>query len=510
MMTKPWWSVLSLAVSLVVAAGSIAFGQSLPYAVLLLGIAFLLVLGTAGWTAWEWLPRILTDSEGPQAIARSIYRSAAAYGGTIHATHIFPKAENPDDDYAIAELSNLGSGVKLSFHRVLLLDSIEDERHWLELLFSRLHPSIVKRFYTLTSYPLLLPRIAKALLPRLNLLLYRSPAGVCQVIVGLDRLHVTGSSVNFAVHSRSKRVYDGLLQYFELLSGSRHFQSSGSLPEYDATQRATSEVQRGQAVVSRVVDFAEITKGIMFVGLFGSVARAALGLTNEVFGEEGGDADVDLLLLFDPHLYAGTEDDLRRRVESVLDVHRTHVTWGPDLNEFYAFRDEQRIDVDIECIPIGSDFYDANRLLGHSIFRYFLPLYSIEQRPVTSYLRVPLMPLSRAERWDAVVKDRQGLQYFRKRIGEQSSETDPRRLCSHVLRNTVWALTGSWPTTGRQAAEVLTGMPGWKEEAAIQKATKLLGRSTRKVRNDHDAAFGQVSELIDCVQRRYNAERRAS
>jgi predicted nucleotidyltransferase len=506
MMSKQWWSVLALAASLAVTAGSIIFAESLPFAVLLISIAVLLVLATAGWTAWEWLPRIFTDPERPQVVARSIYRSAAAHGGTIHATHVFPKVGNPDDDYAIAELSNLGRGVKLSFHRVLLLDSIEDERNWLQLLFQRLHPSIVKRFYTLSSYPLLLPRIAKALLPRLNLLLYRSPAGACQALVGLDRLHVTGNTVNYAVRSRSKRVYGALLEYFELLTGSRHFQSSSNLSEYNATQRVTSEVQKGQAVVSRVVDCAETTEGIVFVGLFGSIARAALGLRGEVLGKDDNDADVDLLLLFNPDVYTGTEEHLQRQVESALDTNRTHVTWGPDLDVFYPFRDEQRIDVDVECLPIGSDFYHANHLLGYSIFRYFLPLYSLEQRAVTSYIRVPMVPLSQSERWNAVVADRQGLEYFMRRVSGKLSGTDPRRLCSHVLRNVVWAVTGSWPTTGRSAGALLTEIQGWRVQPAIPRAVSLLGRSTAEVRNDRQGAFDEVRELIDCILRQSNSE----
>jgi len=507
-MSERRWSLLSLAASLALAGLSVVFAQSLPYATVLLGTAVFLVLGTAAWSVWEWLPRVLTDPERPKEVARSIYRRAASKGGTIHATHIFPKAGNPEEDYAIEALANLGTNAEVTFYRVLLLDSIEEERRWLTLLFGRLHPGIVKRFYTLSSYPLLLPRIAKALLPRLNLLLYRSTGGGCQVLVGLDRLHLTGDSVNFALHSRSKRVYGALLRYFELLTGSRHFESCSALKEYDATQRASSQVQRGQAVVSRVVDCAETTKGIVFVGLFGSIARAALGLTGEIVAEDR-DADVDLLIVFDPRIHTVTED-LRTHVESALDARRTHVTWGPDLTIFYPFRDEQRIDVDIECLPVGSDFYLDHRLLGHSVFRYFMPLYSVEQRAAVSYIHVPMTPLTQSERWNLVVSDRQGLQYFQECVAEFPKATDPRRLCSHLLRNAVWALTGSWPTTGRSAGQFLAELSDWKDELAVGKAVRLLGLSTQEVRNDLRTAFGKVGALIDCVLKHAGVERKAS
>lgn len=509
-MSERKWSVLSLAASLALAGLTVVFSQSLPYAAVLLGIAIVLVLGTASWSVWEWLPRALTDLERPKVVARSIYRKAASKGGTIHATHIYPKEVSPEQDFAVEELASLGSNVEVSFYRVLMLDSIEDERRWLTLLFGQLHKNVTKHFYTLSSYPLLLPRIAKALLPRLNLLLYRSPGGrSCQVFVGLDRLHLTGGSVNFALHSRSKRVYGALLRYFELLTGSRHFASCTSLEEYDATQRASSQVQRGQAVVSRIVDCAETTKGIVFIGMFGSIARAALGLTGEI-AADASDADVDLLIVFDPRTYPGTEEDLRAHVESALDVRRTRVTWGPDLSVFYPFRDEQRIDVDVECLPVGDNFYSDNRLLGHSVFRHFMLLYSVEQRAVVSYIQVPMTPLTARERWHLVVSDRQGLTYFRDRIDQPSASSDPRRLCSHVLRNAVWAITGSWPTTGRAAGQFLAELPDWKDEDALREAISLLSFSTQQIRSNLQPAFDKVRAVIDFILKHARVETGAS
>jgi len=498
-MSERKWSIISVATSLAFAGLAVVFSQSLPYAAALIGIAIVMVLGTAAWSAWEWFPHILTDPERPKEIARSIYSRAAQEGGTIHATHIFPVDRNPEDDFAIKQLGKARSDVEINFHRVLILDSTEDEHSWLTLLFDRLHDNVVKRFYTLSSYPLVLPRIAKAVLPRLNLILYQSPGSQsCQAMVGLDRLHLAGVSVNFAIHSRSRRVYRTLLRYFDQITGSPHFRSCNSLEEYDATQPASTQVQRGQAVVSRMVECGESSPGIVFVGLFGSIARAALGLADDVALEDT-DADVDLLVVFDPHIYPGTEEDLRECVESALDVRRTHVTWGPDLSIFYPFRDEQRIDVDIECHSVGTDFFLQNHLLGNSIFRHFMPLYSADQLALVSYVRVPMSPLAPRERWRLIVSDRQGVQDFKNRIAEYSSTTDPRRLCSHVLRNVVWASTGTWPITGLAAGRYLTEWLDWKDEPALQKAIGLLGLSTQQVRSDLRKAFGILGKVIDCI-----------
>jgi predicted nucleotidyltransferase len=504
-MNNPKWSIVSLAISLALAGFAMVFSESLPFATILITIAFILVIGTGVWSAYEFIPKMFTDPNGPKAKARMIYKLAADRGGTIHATHIFPTNRNPDEDLAIEHLAKSRHNVELSFHRILLLDSIEDERFWMERLFASLPSNVAKRFYLLSSYPLLLPRITKALIPRLNLLLYQSPNGRrCDCLVGLDRLHIAGVNVNFALHSRSKRVYHALLRYIEQITASRHFKVCSSLEEYNANQRISSQVEQGQAVVSRIVDFAENTPGIVFVGMFGSIAREALGFASELFQAET-DADVDLLIVFNPRTFLGSEDELRRAIENALDPAQTHVTWGPDLSKFYEFRDEEKIYVDIECHKIGSDFYKKNRLLGYSVFRYFMPLYSIDQRPIASYFAVPKRPLTTEERWNLVVGDRQGLASFQKRLGDSPKSTDPRRLCTHILRNTVWAITGAWPTTGRIAGEHLGRLVDWSESEEIKAGIELLGLTKEEIRRDLSSYYDQVKALTQCVLNRAKA-----
>lgn len=500
-MSEHKWSLLSLAASVALAGLAVIFSQSIPYAAVLIGIAIVLVIGTAAWSAWESFPRILTDTDLAKDAACLIYRRAATKGGIIHATHIFPFDRQPENDLAIQELGRAGSDIDIAFHRILLLDSLEDERTWLRLLFENLRGNVAKRFYTLSSYPLLLPRIAKAVLPRLNLILYQSPSSrSCQVLVGLDRLHPAGVSVNFALHSRSKRVHAALLRYFERITGGTHFRVCNSLQEYDASQPVSTVVQRGQAVVSRAVEFAETTRGVAFVGLFGSMARAALGLVDDV-GAEDTDADVDLLIVFDPRSYLGTEQELRRNLESALDEARTKVTWGPDLSVFYPFRDAKPVYVDIECHAVGSRFYEDNRLLGNSIFRYFMPVYSLDQQPVVSYLKVPIESLTAEERWHLLMTDRQGIAYFNARLSESSPDTDPRRLISHVFRNLVWATTGTWPTTGGEAWRHLSGRAPWKEQEELNEARRVQALSAEQVRGDLAGGHNVVRNLIACVMK---------
>jgi len=76
-MNERKWPFLSLAGSLALAGLAVVFAQSLPYAAILIGVAVALVIGTVVWSAWESIPRILTNPEQAKEAARSIYRHAA-------------------------------------------------------------------------------------------------------------------------------------------------------------------------------------------------------------------------------------------------------------------------------------------------------------------------------------------------------------------------------------------------------------------------------------------------
>ena len=492
--------IIGLAISLVLAGLAILFRESRIYSVALIVLALFLVLITLVSAAGESFVRVLTDPDGPIQETRRIYREAAISGGTIHATHVFPIDRNPDKDIAVDELSQASPKLDLTFERILLLDSIEDERLWLEKLFGSIKPSISKTFHLLRSYPLLFPRIAKALLPRLNLLLYQTQSGrSCISLIGLDRLHIAGTEVNFAIRTPNKRAYRALLKYFVHITGSGHFRAYNSINAYNETRRASSQVERGQSVISRIVDFAETTPGVESVGMFGSMARAALGLVADPVSDQT-DADVDLVLLFDPRGLGQSIDELQRAIEDFLNPATTRVTWGPKLAPFYEFRDEERIDVDIECHVLGSDFHQTNKLLGYSIFRYFIPLYSVDQSPLISHLPIPNRPLSTSQRWHHLLGDRQGLSYFLERLNSTLTNTDPRRLCAHVLRNSVWALTGFWLPSGRAAGEYLANWVGWTApQETLERARELLTEPSDVVRSDLGARYGDVHSLINTV-----------
>ncbi len=489
--------IFGSALSFLLAGLSIIFAESIPFASILIVIAVIMFVVTTGWIMWESIPWIYNDEDGAKKKAEQIYDLASKNGGVIHATHIFPVDRNPDSDFAIKELSNISNN-ELTFHRILLLDSIKDENLWLSLLFKRLSDNITIHFYTLSSYPLLLPRIAKALLPRLNLLLYHSPKNKkYEVLVGLDRLHLQNVNVNFALHSRSMRIYRTLLKYFEQITDSGHFKPHTSLKEYKANQPVNSQIQRGQAIISRVVDWAETTPGIIFVGLFGSIAKSAIGLDKKI--KSGStDADVDLIIIYDDHKIRNIKD-IQERLSDSLRVLDTKITWGPGTQVFYPYRDKSKIEIDIECFPVGSSFYLDNKLLGFSIFRYFMPLYTVDQQPVVEYLNIPTKPISKQYRWQLLIDDRQGLKFFQKRIKNNPKNTDPSRLSSHILRNLVWALTGYWPTNTMEAINFLLTQKEWRANPNLLTAIELYKSSESEVKQNIPKSFETIKNLIDSI-----------
>ncbi len=496
-MNKARFSILSLACSLLLAALSVLLAQSKPYAVALLCVSGSLVLISLIWTLVEYVPLVLCDPTRPKKRAERIYKKAATSGGTLHATHVFPLDRNPDNDFALAALADADCRVNISFSRILLLDSLMDEHQWLHSLFTRISGHVRMKFYLLNSYPLLLPRIAKALLPRLNLLLYESPSGLfCESLIGLDRLHIMGKEVNFAVSSRSRRMYRVLRDYFDHITDSGHFRCFGNYQEYAASQRINSSIERGQAVISRLVDFAATTPGVQFIGIFGSMARAALGYVPEPMPERT-DADVDILFIYSGQQLSNSVEETQRAVEQLLDPNKTKVTWGPDLGPFYNYRDDDRIDVDIECLEAGSRFYLSNRLLGYSVFRYFMPLYSADRLAIASYIGIPTLPLSESQRWAIVECDRQGLRSFIKRLAatQDTSGTDPRRLASHMVRNLVWALTGIWSATANEAIAYLQATNDWRGSETLQRVKQLLQTDTHSVISSRDARLDDVRKL---------------
>lgn len=491
------WGWIALLTAILLAGFATIFQNNHIYAAVLLTLASIIFIVFFVWFLYIKIPRFLTDTELPKVKAKEIYKLAAEKGGIIHATHIFPHNTDPNQDFAVQCLKDVSSGVDISFNRILLLDSIQEERVWLEFLFKNLPKEIKIKILTLRYYPLYITNIIKYILPRINLIIYRSYSKQYCCLFGLDRLRFEQSFINFAVFTRNRLVYEALLKYFEKISHPDNFIACTSFDEYKVKNRINSIIDIGQAVISKLTDFAENNKWISFLGIFGGIARAFMGITAEPLPRHN-DPDVDFLIIINP--LEGTILDVKSEVEKILDISLTKITWGPDRGPFYEFSEKNKVNVDIECFEEGDSFYMSNQLLGYSIFRYMMPIYSKERRPLPSFINIPTEPISLEQRWRLVLCDRQGVMEFDQRTKGTLNNTDPRRLCAHLLRNTVWAITGIWAQSGIDAVNHLSKLEGWSNLEEIKLAGLLLQEGTDKVRANIDKNYSLTKSLIKIIE----------
>lgn len=488
--------LISIACTIGLTGLAIVFKDSIPFGVTLIVICIVLIVATVSWFFWESIPRFFTNQDDAVKAAQSIYRQASSTGGVIYATHIFPKDRDPNSDFAIKELKKAKPRINITFHRIILLDSKQEERNWLSTLFREIPAVVQNKFYVLSTYPLILPRITKSLLPRLNILLYQSPSGlICRTAIGLDRLVDEGNKVNFIITSRSNLVFRTLQKYFEHITGSHHFRPITSIDEYASTQQLSSSIEHGQDAVAKLSEFAEITSGISFIGLFGSMAKAALGLGPR-YGIDETESDVDIIMIYDPVQHMDTAS-LRKKIQAAFYDQEYEIAWGPDLAPFYPYRVPNKVNIDIELFRVNDTFFEENLLLGHSIFSYFFPIYSLDGRGVSNVLKIPSKPLRYGERMKIVREDRQGFLMFKKRISEGAKHSDPRRLAAHITRNLVWAISGYWPRSPHDAASYLAEHPEWKNLTNLNKISTLLNAQQAGVQIDTHMHLNNLALLLD-------------
>lgn len=497
-------TIIGIIIAMILTASGVIFAKSLIFAIALYGLAGLIVCYILSFLIYFSLPRIYISPKKPKEIAREIYATAAKHGGSICATHIFPTSPDNNDDLAIIELSKARHDIDLTFTRILILDSVKDERLWLESLFSSLKDKIETTCHVLQKYPLSFPWLLKACLPRINLLLYQSSSGSKSIsFIGLDKLHrnITTDdednkkNLNFAIYSRNQKIHRTLINYFNRITVSGHFRICSSPDDFYSAQRINSRVERVQPIISKIKDFAETTQGILHAGLFGSTARSVLGLY-DARPKTRTEADVDILIVYDPSKYRSPRIELEEIIKSFLDFNSTRITWRPGEDTFYTFNKPEKLNIDIELLENKSEFYHSNQLLGYSIFSSYFSLYSSLDKAIVNLLTIPQAPLTERQRFNIIKNDRQGLNYFLEKMADYPKQTDPRRLCAHVLKNSIWAKTGMWAPSSYAAATYLEECNFGLDKDILRSARNLLGKSSDEIRADLISNYGIVKNLI--------------
>jgi predicted nucleotidyltransferase len=491
------------ALSILLAASGVFWGQASWYGYILVIIGFLLFGYVIIQTFLSYLPRLFITKGQTKAAAEKIYAEAAEKGGIISCTHIFPKGNDPD----IAEkLANVNPQKHVDFNRIMIMGNQHEDYKNIVRVFNTLSDSVSITLNVLSQCPLHAPRLVRVLIPRINLLLYKRE-NIYTVLIGLDSLDVLGPEgkrVNFGLLFRSKRIYQILEKYFDLLLSYGHIVHVKSIQEYQSITRNYSLSLGTKFMLDEIGNISEVNPEILHVGVFGSVARCLLGLTHRASPREH-EADVDLLIVI-----SDQGEDVKGNVISLLNQRfpqdEFNLIVGPDEKFFYEWRASNKINVDIEIVEKGSPFYEHNQLLGRSIFAHYYPLYSFGEDLLCEYLQIPLKVLLLNERRRILLNDRKGLVDFSRRLETSSEDIDPRRVVSLIVRNITWAESGQHPCDSHYALVFLSSF--WDDifrNISFDHVKTILDSSDAVARNKRvdylDIAKTMVSDGINFLRK---------
>lgn len=448
-------NIVGIVFSLILGGLGIILGKTNEYGYALLFAAVIIIFIILIIYLYQRLPSIYIFPEKAKQKAKEIYELAAKVGGSLYATHIFPKDQELLNDIALAELKNLNNNSNLSFDRILILENQDIEEDWIERIFTDLDKNIKVTVHVLDRYPLYVHRLVKAIIPRINLLLYQTRFRHFSLI-GLDKLYLLKSKKNitFSLLFRSKRVYEILLNYFTEITSYADIVAIRNKEEFKGQRELTRLPSEFHRTINHILQIAENTKEICFVGIFGSLAKILEGHNKALLTES--DFDFDILVI-----YNQSENDqqiktkIKNLISDELSSAKYNIVWGDDEDYFYEWRDISKINMDFEIHPYQSDYYTNYRLLGLSIFRYLMPLYSLDGRPHSQYIQTPIGPLNIKKRIKLLLNDRKGIIDFKKHLLLESTKTSPKRVLSLILRNLCWAESGHFPISTIKALEYL-------------------------------------------------------
>jgi hypothetical protein len=411
--------------------------------------------------------RIIPMFNTNEAIDKTIetYARAVKDGGKIFATHIFSRVNEAisyHEDGSINEINDIALNVidekkgtnKLKFERVLLFTNQDLEKKWIEDTFKilREHSNINPCFYIPAQYPINPDDWFSGFSTKADLLLY-SNSETHLSIFGFDSL-ISNLDNTFTSFSYSSKVYNRLLDYFnELTNQNLYFRPIKSLDDY-YNARTLSHLSDGfHQIIDYLIEFSKKhANKICYLGLFGSIAKLALKhITKEQLNEN--DADIDFLVVA---INKSSKEFIENELKSTLSKIGCTTTFGPHPcnDDFYPKRNEDQINIDIEIVLKGDNFYQKNKLLGYSIGRYLYRLFSWENKEAGFFVRFPNIPLNTHSSYKELLNSRKGLLDFQKIITNKT-DYDPKRIISLVLRNIAWADSGHYPESTQIAIDYL-------------------------------------------------------
>jgi len=358
------------------------------------------------------------DSRSTLNIANDIYDYARENGGFLDTTHIFQQRVTIDKDIAI---KNLSKKIKknLKFRRTLLFTNKKEERDWVEKFFKLQTYELEPILHFWKRIDIKVSKGFIGLLPRFNLMLYKSPDNKkFKVLIGFERVRSRSTyfkkNLNISLYSESEIIYNGFQQYYESIVLHPEIGKATSLDSYDEQQDSYALTHDEQFIIKKVLDYSYTNTHILHVGAFGGTA---LYLNNISFIRRNVNhfSDIDLLVVTENKI-SDVKDDLNKLFSDM----NVDIVYGDDDEYFYHMRGAKNSVVDIEIFNKDSTYYSINKLLGYSIFHHYVNLFSSEDKPLDQLLSLPNKPLSQKERIELVLNDKKGVREFIERISNSN------------------------------------------------------------------------------------------
>ncbi len=475
--------------------------ETRPYGFGLIVLASLLILIYFSIIKIKLLPSFYIYENGidkrnkAYELTDRIFQEASVEGGELYSTHIFPFDNDYKKDLAIKNLEKFNNSNSLTFERLLIVENRDIEDQWIEEIFTKLPSKIGISIHLLNPYPLLINRFSKAVIPRLNLLLYKKDNRYYSII-GLDKLQILNrKEVNFSVVFRNKKVFELLRDYFQNLTAFGGITEIKSKQEFELNN--LSPLPKGyHGTINKIIRLAEQNVDILFVGIFGSLAKY---LTGYYTGPHQIDKeyDIDFVILCNPD----KENNIIAAIKAKLVDSEYKTVINIKDKSFYSWRDKTKLNVDIELFSITSDFFQQKQLLSRSILRYFLKLYSYQNKSFSEHISIDTTPISSAVRFDHLLNCQKGVAEFEEHLEKSDGTSDPRRLTSQLVRNLVWAETGDFPLDYRVATDFLED--NWSEnfnDCSIKRIRNLTSKSSEDLKKNLPAYYKTVEDLINDIK----------
>ncbi len=394
--------------------------------------------------------KVFTDREKSKKYVQTQLSKVCTHGGTIFSTYILEESNSQD---IVSNAFAKKTTVNIEYQRLFMIDDPEKESAWITKFLAQKKENVTLSLFIIKDVNRVVGKFIRTVLPRINIFMVKHNNFLQDKVVHISFAPLLTKDgyflPNLAIAIYSKKVYDALFKYCEKILCSKEIREIRSVEQYNEIQRQPALPVLTQKILNAVQDLAETNPDIIHIGVFGSVAKICKKTLVDRFSEEH-ENDLDFLIVVKDRM---SREYVKENIfTSILPLNNTiEIDWSNESSEFYFFRRGYRIDIQLH--EKNDTYYQANKLLGYSIFPDYYVLYTEERKSLNEILDIPINPSDFDQRKNIYLKNRLGLEDCIKHCASGNIKIDPRRILAINVKNFVWAMTGMRPISQRIANE---------------------------------------------------------